>query len=711
MSWFMRKRAQARDERGIFALVTAIAAVALLVASALVMDLGLLRVDRQVDQSAADAATLAGAKALSSPDGKALPYAGVCAAIRTLTTNDQRFASMSPDVGTWTDGTGAATGFTGCSDSAWVSTHGCDSASSHTQTTRQATWARFTWSDASTSVTIQSGFDIASAGWQENSLTAAQANQADDALGCYQIATVITHSRTAGLGAIVGAGHLSTTIHSVARVDLQPGGDAPAMILLQRTGCATYGGYGPALQVGSAAGGSWVHVYGGTSQSGDSTRPGTIHADDDGTGCSGAIFAGKAADGIVAYAAPLLGDSTQPDPNQPGMISSYASYQGASSVVDASSNVYGSSALNEAGAAAGTKNAPVGRQLVTRAPVDERYLPTITSAVSAANSSVFNVITSASAASANGYTVVDSCSPTQSAINALNIVASSKVYVNCTDNNGYTSLVPILAKTVVFAGSVNPSNVAYQAWLPNADHVYIFGKASGDAINMGAGDFSMHTAGNIDAATGNCSDQVVTGDKAMLFVKAGDIKGTGGLLQLCRTTVVMMGGQASACLPAPYDYTSTTAPAPTQTPCSGGAYSGMGGGQISLNGTAGVDWTAPNTLDQTSDAAGNPTSAALAAWGDANGPEDLALWDESASNSSSRTDTLGGGGALHVAGVFMVPNASPFQIGGSAGQTLVNAQYIASSVATNGNNAQLKMQVDPNSAITLPQLKLVGLVR
>ena len=44
------------------------------------------------------------------------------------------------------------------------------------------------------------------------------------------------------------------------------------------------------------------------------------------------------------------------------------------------------------------------------------------------------------------------------------------------------------------------------------------------------------------------------------------------------------------------------------------------------------------------------------------------------------------------------------------GLNLTNAQYIASSIELNGG-AQITMSVDPNSAVTLPELGLVGLIR
>ena len=74
----------------------------------MVLDFGLVRVDRQVNKSAADAAAMAGAHGLYGGNSNAYPYRGVCTAIRYLQNNDTRFAGVTDTSGTWTDGTGAA---------------------------------------------------------------------------------------------------------------------------------------------------------------------------------------------------------------------------------------------------------------------------------------------------------------------------------------------------------------------------------------------------------------------------------------------------------------------------------------------------------------------------------------------------------------------------------------------------------------------------
>jgi len=432
-------------------------------------------------------------------------------------------------------------------------------------------------------------------------------------------------------------------------------------------------------------------------------QPGSIHADSDGTGCSTSVFMGKATDGIAAYAAPLAGNPSQPDPTKPGQITSVAGGNGTSigTIRDAAANVYGSAAIDESGSSTAAKTDPTGRGLVTRKLVDERYLglvsstsPTttgVTLAINNANSTVFS-ITSASAATTAGWTVLTGCTPTIPGT----ITAASKVYVDCTANGGYKG-ASIPAGTIYFAGKVAPSGTLS---LPNAHHIYVGGSTS-DAIVLGNGNtLSVHTAGNLIGST--CSN-AITGsstNKAILFVKDGGIKQNGGLLQLCNTSMILMGGSSSGCLP------TTTGTAPTATPCGG---SSMGSGQMSQTG-GDVDWTAPNQYDVMNLANGEPNPLLASAWTDVNGPEDLALWSESAGNNSNPTYSMTGGGQFHERGVFMVPNADSFQIGGGAHQDLTNAQYIAASIALSGAT-QLTMSVDPNSAVTLPKLKTIGLVR
>jgi hypothetical protein len=375
---------------------------------------------------------------------------------------------------------------------------------------------------------------------------------------------------------------------------------------------------------------------------------------------------------------------------------------------DVAANVYGSTALSASTPSTATKLPPIGRTLVTRAPVDGRYLAGVKAAVVQANA-VFSMptVTLGNLLSLGFTHLLADCKPTQLALDQLNLTASSRLYVDCTSNGGFGAAagdLTINAGTVVFDGGVAPSAVLA---LPNAHHVYVRGTGAADSIVLGGGtaSFRMNTSGNVDGG-GRCSS-TRSSSKAALFLRTGDIKesAANNLLQLCKTTVFMLGGDTAACVPT-YDATVQDAPAPTSTPCAGNT---MGTGQLTQTG-GNIDWTAPDRYDVMTLADGTPDPTMTAAWSDPNGPEDLALWSESGTNSSS-TFNMSGGGVFNVRGVFMVPNADPFTIGGGSTMILTNAQFIASTIALNGNTTNLTMTVDPNAAVTLPELKVIGLVR
>jgi Flp pilus assembly protein TadG len=689
----LRRRSRDRDERGAIAIIMAVSLTLLLVAAAMALDFGLVRVDRQVDKSAADSATLAGLHALGSTgDGSAHAYLGVCTAVRYLQSNSDRFAGINESTG-WTNGLGAATG-NGCSD-VTLRNQKC-------VPSNKATWAGFrwsgTWQGMPLSVTVESGYSLSGSNWAEDSLAASSADTGDPTQrGCDQLAVTVTQSRRPGLGSIATSSDLVTSIRSVGRVKPVPGKSAPALLLLQRSGC-------PVLRAGNSGGGSgtYIHVLGVLTSYGTS-QPGTIHADSDGIGCTGGsnsnVFVGAQNDGIVAYAAPLVGSPTQPDPAKPGSITSVAASNGAAASIvrDSLDYVYGSTALSSGG----TKQEVSGRSLIGRALVDQRYFPAVKTALTGA-SAVFAAGASGPPATWTKFPAsVNACKPTQAQVNALGLAAGSSLYIDCSGKFvGDAAGLSIPAGRVYFRGWVNPGGLVQ---LPNADHVYIGNHGDNpDAISLGTGSsFEMHTNGNLSG--GLCSDGQST-SKAVLFVRSGDFKesGNGTILRLCRTTAFMMGGRSDGCVPL------TEGTAPTSTPCAG-VSSGLGNGQLTQQG-GDIDWTPPDAvaaaLDPVTQA---PTAAALAAWGDANGPEDLALWSESASDTST-TYNMNGSGLFHVRGIYMVPNAAPFKLSGGAGMTLDNAQYIVTSIELNGGT-QITMRVNPDSAVTLPDLGLVGLVR
>jgi hypothetical protein len=283
------------------------------------------------------------------------------------------------------------------------------------------------------------------------------------------------------------------------------------------------------------------------------------------------------------------------------------------------------------------------------------------------------------------------------------LTTPSTLYINCTANAGFAgpgSDIVIPAGAVYFKGVVSPAAAVN---LPNARHVYVENAGNrADALSIGNNaSFQVNTAAANLTGT-NCSiGQNLS--RSILFVKSGAFKQTGGTLRMCRTTALLMGGKTDGCVPA------SVGTAPTGAPCTGGV-DARGTSQFTQTG-GGIDWSAPDTIDSTQDASGSTLAAATAAWQNVDGPEDLALWSESAGFSSSPSYSMSGGGLFQVRGVFMVPNAAPLSLTGSSTLDLRNAQFVASSLELSSNNTTVKMSVDPNSAVTLPEQGVVGLVR
>ena len=370
----------------------ALSVVLLMVVMGLVLDFGLVRVDRQVDKAAADAASLAGGHGLiTSGDGTAHPFVGVCSAVRYLQQSSDQFGGLSDTTGSWTTGTGGATA-NGCTDAA-LQDQSCTPGS-------PSSWAVFSWTGSvdgkDVTVRIQSGYDQlgATSGWAEDTLPAAAAYQgATSYQGCDQLAVVIKQSREPGFGSLATSSSLNTDLRSVARVKPGPAGYAPAMLLLKQTGCPTL-----ALTASGGGASSYVHVFGARNSSNGLSQPGTIHSDSDATGCSSSIFDGKAADGIVTYAAPLASGAA--DVSKPGSITSVAGAKGVAigTVRDSASNVYGSASVDAAGAAAAGMSEPTGRLKITRVVVDKRYRAAVGTIMGNAQTDVFSSTTGVTAA-------------------------------------------------------------------------------------------------------------------------------------------------------------------------------------------------------------------------------------------------------------------------------------------------------------------------
>ncbi len=665
-----RSRARRRrDEVGTVALLVAAGMTALLVVSAMVLDFGLVRLDRQKVRQAMDSAVMAGLRAADDGRDKVLTHRAVCGALDFLRGNEPTLSGLSTPA---TCNVGAADLLRTCNpDDPYAAT----SASSYT--------GNVTSGNIRTTVTIKMPYNVSDGGYAEEGYASVSGDTSTNN-GCDQLAVLVTRHVRPGIGSLATSSDLTSNLRSVGRVLIDGGDLAPALLLLERADCNV-------LTVGSGGSPSRVKVYG------SSVQPALIHSDSaaTGPGCgSGSnqqVFLGKQNNGIVAYGGP--GGAS-------GLITSFAKHNGVSDAVvsDGITKVYGSTAIDEFGS--GTTGAVTGRDLVTRRSLDEHYL----AALRAWSQSAYAEWTKSPAAPA-GYTRYG-C-PSAADMTAMAAMGSgNSVYIDCPTNAGITLDGTIGAGNIYFHGFIKSGKLR----MPNAANVYIDNtdnsgaRINSDAITLGNNNgFCMRSTQCDSVGVGSCSLTPTTvRSQARLAVRRGALTTTGGLLRLCNTTVLLQGGQLGSGTPAAPGgcLPTTTSVPPTSSPCPG-ASSASGNGFVNLAGQ--TDWTAPNRYGAMA-ALGMDSAAQSAAWSDL---EDLALWTETFGTGSSFK--MAGNGALRVGGTFASLNAHPLTLSGGGVQDLTNAQFVTRSFAVDGG-ATLTMRVHED-AVAIPRLGPFLLVR
>ena len=632
MRWTVGRLRGRRDERGAVAIMVAISLTALLVVVAMVLDFGLVRMDRQSNKAAADSAIGAGMRALDGGTGEIYSYRGVCEAIEYLDANQPELRDAGLG---WTECGGAR-------DSVVCRPGVPSTAANFAQTVT-------TPDDVEYLVEISIPYVLADhPEFQEETKATLAGDQGEPAeQGCDQIGVHITQTRQPGLGSIASDEDIVSRVRSVGRVTIgNDGQGAVALLLLERHDCRAI----------DTVGGASVHVYG------TDAMPGMIHTDSlgDGDDCNSVnkVYNGNHTNGIVA--------DESDDGALPGLLST-AALSGAAAAVagnatDPIDQVHGGPFP--------PGNPPEGRDVITRRPVDNRWLDAVRSheAVGYAKT----VMTPATAAAA-GYTlstqVGSGCNLAGAELTAV------KLYVDCNTGPGFTQANVNLpdAVEVVFNGKVKADNLT----MPKATGVYVYGEWGGSGLAFDVSPtFRMHHFG---AAT--CSS-TPTGDinnRAVLYIAGGFLKSanSSAWLQMCNTTLIMGGAQVGGCLPA------TNGVDPVDNACDG-IIQITGGSQ---------DWTAPNSTSDTAD----PSMWALF--------EDLALWTE-----AWGAHTMAGGGTMHLSGVFMLPEADAFNIKGGGLQDVRNSQYIARKLNVTGGGA-LEMEPNAKDVVTIPILGGFSFVR
>jgi hypothetical protein len=653
-----RLRHRAGDERGAILVMSVLVMTTLLIAAGLVLDIALVRTDRQQNKSAADVAVAAGMRNLEL-GGYPAPFRGVCDAVKYLKVNDSELSAMT---GTWTDGTlpaGIAIGSADpCSTSApeWMQLCIPNTPS---------TWAWYhgTADGGRLVVDIKNGYAMSDGTFADESLTSSDTG--DTALGnCDNLAVMIRETEQPGFGRLALGGTMTTRIRSVARITQSIDATAViALLLLERHDCEvlSFSGSNAAVAV-----------------QGNGNKPGIIHSDSigDGANCNNQILDGVAAStgGTPPYVGPsiLAGQAETGSPAESGHVS-----------VTALSGVPGAMPGRAATACPSTvvgapSSCPTGSSYKGRINVDVLYRARIASLQ--ADAAAETAWTTGTVPS--GWTVYNSCNSVPP------LVTAQKVFVHCSNFNNaviFAAVDQTNDQQVVFDGGISGSQtMTFQG----PTKLYV-----ANGLSRSGGTFSV----NIGTSTDCTSRFAIPGARtktAKVVIANGALSTSGGAtLHLCGTMVLMgdssSGGNSCPNLPA--------------IPATNGVvpYDNCFAGTIGLSGGGSLDWTAPNATDSAlawDQAASQPYLANF---------EDLAFWTESASNSSS----LSGGGSNNMRGIFFLPNANSFHITGNGGQVIdSDAQFIVRKLIMGGNGL-LRMKPNLNDSVKFPYFSNFSMVR
>jgi hypothetical protein len=388
---------------------------------------------------------------------------------------------------------------------------------------------------------------------------------------------------------------------------------------------------------------------------GDGSAAGSIHADSDGSCASAtaAVFDGGQPASIQADRA-ITGTA-------PGVISTVAL-----SAVGVPTFAYDSLANVVAQGQPGPPaNGPTGRLMVGRGVVDKRYLSAVNSAILVAGTRW-----SAEPPAGAGVTTY-----TGAACNGINgSIPGSTVYFQCPVADFANATLPA-ATLVVFTGRISVATNGRSLNMPLAREVYVKG-ATGSAIDLKG-------TLNINDGAGITCPSAASPATSRLVVGTGSFSaGAQAQVRLCGTAVVMADNSGTPPCDRPLSAVLPGA-APNENNCQGA---------IQLGGGAAIVWTAPNVTDA-------PTT-------DYSQLEDLALWTETRLNNS-----LGGGGALSVSGVFFAPNAKPLSVsGGATSAQPANAQFLARQIFFTGGS-KLSMRPNRSNSVSIPAPTQYSLVR
>jgi hypothetical protein len=649
-------RRRAGDEQGAVLVMCVLALTGLLIVAGLVVDIALVRTDRQQNKSAADVAVAAGMRSLEI-SGYPAPFRGVCEAVKYLKLNHPELSAMT---GYYTDGAAPPNGIPGdpCLPNAPEQFRLCAA-------NAQATWAWYhgTADGGRVTVDVKNGYNMSDGSFVDEPLSSTDIG--DPKLGnCDNFAVIITESETAGFGRLASQAPTTTRTRSVGRISQSFNSQAIiALLLLERHDCnvLSFNGTNSAVQV-----------------RGHELRPGIIHADSigDGDNCNNKVLNGVSASTGSGYAGPsILAEAAEtgvsPDPPAPGAVSvtALSPMIPGESAMPARAATACPSTVKGGGNVTTPYTCPIGSTRKGRINVDILYRTRMMALrADAVTKTSWNPAQIADAVATDGWTYYDRCNDVPATVTAR------KVFIHCaTFNNAVTFsyIDPAVEQQVVFDGTVSGSN---NMTFLNRTKLYI-----ANGLSRSGGTFNVNTGGAATCPSGTRANS------AKIVIAKGGFSSTGSsALHLCNTAVLMGDDshQGGSCpnLPA-IPTTHDVAP-----------YDNCFNGSISLSGGGALDWTAPNAT-ATGTTWDSPASQPYL-----DNFEGLAFWTETAGNANS----LSGGGSNNMVGIFFLPNADSFHITGNGGQVIESdAQFIVRKLEMGGNGV-LRMKPNDRDAISFP---------
>ncbi len=602
-----RPRPEGSSERGLVLVMFALVLTVLLVVAAMAVDLGRARFSKRDEQSATDLAALDAGFYLAGKanPGVSEPAKACKAAVESAQRNVSELASIT-----------AATISTRC---------GVFPSTAATCVAASPVDAKFTTADYV--LTIR--YPVPEAELDTSRFSGGGA--LDGANGCKRMRVTLAKTENTTFARVIGINSLNTRASAVVRaVTPATAHQAPALVILERTGCDT---------LGTSAGGSGSE---GIIVEHNGSDPGIIHSDSDATtGCSGTSQGGYAVyAGPLPSGAPAIKAESVPGP-------------------DGRAGIIQSRATNGRGGATfpGGLNRPVTLGgIISRKAVDERFNTTSNPAITSLHATARARITAVGAPA--GHTTMGCADPLPA--------MATRVYVDCAEFNRTLSFAGVTE--VVFRGDINIKN-SNVVTFPHATSVVVRGKLDvpqGRAIFPLVRDLFIGNGLKVDSGSGIAVNNTTESDcngrqppavwtnttRVAVFDSPMDISGSGAF---CQTTVYLAGPRSAASYAIQQVTAGGTCTSALPCPLTSGNTVGASARAVFGSGT--THWSAPNQHP-----AGAPPSPGL---------EDLALWTE-----GNGLIEIKSGASVLVTGIFFGPN-SDYELRSPATGISLDAQFWA----------------------------------